>query len=54
MLAETLEHLDPCDFREHDVWRDVMMACHHATAGEGRDEFIEWSTWTPSTPTTRA
>lgn len=21
-----------------------MMACHHATAGEGRQEFIEWST----------
>jgi hypothetical protein len=24
-----------------------MMACHHATAGEGRQEFIEWSTRDP-------
>ncbi|MGQ7959908.1 bifunctional DNA primase/polymerase [Pseudomonas sp. SP16.1] len=44
MLAETLEQLDPEDFQNQDRWRDLMMACHHATNGEGRQEFIEWST----------
>ncbi|MGV7184679.1 AAA family ATPase [Xanthomonas axonopodis] len=43
-LAKTLEQLDPCDFGEnqHDRWRDLMMACHFATNGEGRQEFIDW------------
>jgi hypothetical protein len=43
-LAKTLEQLDPCDFGEnqHDRWRDLMMACHFATDGEGRQEFIDW------------
>lgn len=44
MLAETLKQIEPEDFQDHDRWRDLMMACHHATAGEGRQEFIEWST----------
>lgn len=44
MLAETLEQIDPEDFKDHDTWRDLMMACHHATGGEGRQEFIDWST----------
>ncbi|UIS24726.1 bifunctional DNA primase/polymerase [Xanthomonas phage vB_Xar_IVIA-DoCa6] len=44
MLASTLEQLEAEDFADHDRWRDLMMACHHATNGEGRQEFIEWST----------
>lgn len=44
MLAATLEQLDAEDFQDHDTWRDLMMACHHATNGEGRQEFIDWST----------
>jgi hypothetical protein len=44
MLAETLEQLDAEDFQEHEEWLNLMMACHHATAGEGRQEFIDWST----------
>lgn len=48
MLASTLEHLDAGDFRDHDAWRDLMMACHHATAGEGRQEFVDWSTSDPA------
>ncbi|MEA5669036.1 bifunctional DNA primase/polymerase [Stenotrophomonas sp. MH1] len=44
MLADTLEQLDAEDFQDHDRWRDLMMACHHATAGDGRQEFIDWST----------
>ncbi len=47
MLAASLEHLDPCDFQDHDAWLALMMACHHATAGEGRQEFIDWSTSDP-------
>lgn len=47
MLAETLEQLDPEDFREHGDWLNLMMACHHATDGEGRQEFIDWSTQDP-------
>lgn len=43
-LAETLAQLDPCDFGEnqHKRWLDLMMACHFATKGEGRQEFIDW------------
>jgi hypothetical protein len=44
MLAATLGQLEAEDFQDHDRWRDLMMACHHATNGEGRQEFIEWST----------
>lgn len=49
MLAESLEWLDPCDFgkRNHDEWRNLMMACHHATNGEGRQEFIDWCAQDP-------
>jgi hypothetical protein len=44
MLAETLEQLDPTKFSDHDAWLNLMMASHHATNGEGRQEFIDWST----------
>lgn len=47
MLAATLEQLDPCDFRDQDEWLHLMMACHHATAGDARQEFIDWSTQDP-------
>lgn len=47
MLATTLEQLDPCNFREHDAWLSLMMACHHATDGEGKQEWIDWSTSDP-------
>jgi len=46
-LSRALELLDVSDFREHGPWLELMMACHHATAGEGRDEFVEWSTSDP-------
>ena len=47
-LAASLEHLDPTDFREHGRWLELMMACHHATDGEARQEFIDWSTSDPA------
>jgi len=46
-LARMLDTLDPEDFQDHDAWLQLMQACHHATAGDGRDEFIEWCTRDP-------
>ncbi len=31
-LSRALELLDPSDFRDHDRWLELMMACHHATS----------------------
>ncbi|WP_191867909.1 AAA family ATPase [Pseudomonas coronafaciens] len=47
MLTETLEQIDPADYSEESIWRSIMMASHHATHGEGRQEFIDWSTRDP-------
>jgi hypothetical protein len=46
-LAGMLEGLNPEQYRDHSRWLELMMACHHATAGEGRDEFLEWSASDP-------
>ena len=51
-IAEMLEHIDPTVFADGgDVdgidWLKFMMAIHHASGGEARDEFIEWSTRDP-------
>jgi predicted P-loop ATPase len=35
------------NFRDETKWRNLMFACHHATAGDGREEFIQWSTDDP-------
>lgn len=43
MLKGNLDQLRADDF-PHDPWLELMMAAHHATNGEGREEFIEWST----------
>lgn len=45
--ARALDALDPEDFREESEWRRVMMGIHHATNGDARHEFIEWSTRDP-------
>lgn len=47
-VATMLEALDPEDFSEHDRWLEVMMACHHASGGRAKAEFIEWSTRDPA------
>ncbi|ALN62287.1 primase C terminal 2 family protein [Lysobacter antibioticus] len=47
MLAENLAQLDPAEFDEYSEWLNIMMASHHATNGEGLDEFTEWSTGAP-------
>ncbi|MEH6521616.1 phage/plasmid primase, P4 family [Sulfitobacter sp.] len=46
-LALMLDVLEPENFRDHSDWLEIMMACHHATGGCGREEFIEWSTLDP-------
>ena len=38
-----LAPLDPADFSEHDKWFSLMCACHHASGGDAREEFIAWS-----------
>ncbi len=39
-----LDQLNVEDYSEHDKWFNMMCACHHATDGEGVEEFIAWST----------
>ncbi|MDT3684753.1 MAG: bifunctional DNA primase/polymerase [Pseudorhodoplanes sp.] len=46
-LAEWLEYIDVADYRDELRWRELMMACHHATGGEGLEEFVAWSTSDP-------
>ena len=47
MLAANLAQLDPAEFDDYSEWMNIMMACHHATNGDGLDEFTEWSTSAP-------
>lgn len=42
-LAAMLDALDPVDFADQSEWFTLMQACHHATAGSGWEEFVEWS-----------
>lgn len=42
-LSKSLKALNPEDFREYRKWLELGMSCHHATDGEGRQEFIDWS-----------
>ncbi|WP_158511592.1 bifunctional DNA primase/polymerase [Bradyrhizobium sp. CCGE-LA001] len=47
-VAAALAQLDAEDFSEHSKWLQVMQACHHASAGEARSEFVDWSTSDPA------
>nr|WP_302051627.1 PriCT-2 domain-containing protein [Sphingopyxis sp. BSNA05] len=42
-----LTGLDASNYRDQSKWLEMMMACHHASAGEAREEFIAWSTSDP-------
>jgi Bifunctional DNA primase/polymerase, N-terminal/Family of unknown function (DUF5906)/Primase C terminal 2 (PriCT-2) len=42
-LAELLALLDPTEFASNDLWFPVMAASHHATGGDGLEEFLAWS-----------
>lgn len=43
-LARLLFQLDPKDFNSNETWEPIAMAAHHATNGEGLEEFLSWST----------
>ncbi len=48
ILSQLLALLDVVEFADNDSWLRIMMACHHATSGAGRQEFIEWSIGDPA------
>ena len=43
-IGKILDALDVEQYRDHDDWFRIMTACHHASAGHARQEFINWST----------
>jgi len=45
--GKLLAILDPRNYRDYDDWLRLMMACHHATAGGGVEEFENWSRGDP-------
>ncbi len=46
-LSRLLEGLDARDFGTNDLWFPIAAACHHATAGEGVDAFLDWCSTDP-------
>lgn len=38
-----LSGLDVHGYADQDRWLELMMACHFATSGAGREEFVLWS-----------
>ena len=42
-IEAMLSALDPADFRDEQKWRELMMAVHHASAGDAREVFMDWS-----------
>jgi hypothetical protein len=47
-IAKALSKLDVDDFDTNDKWLPLMQACHHASAGDARQEFVDWSTSSPA------
>lgn len=47
-IAKMLKGLDPLDFRDHEHWLELMMACHYTSGGSARQEFIAWSMADPN------
>jgi hypothetical protein len=47
-VAMALAKLDPRDFKDQSAWLALMMGIHHASAGDARSEFIEWSIGDPT------
>ncbi len=43
-IAEALSKLDVTAFDSNDKWFTLMQACHHASGGDARNEWIDWST----------
>ncbi|MBR1234117.1 VapE domain-containing protein [Bradyrhizobium sp. AUGA SZCCT0182] len=45
--ATVLARLNPEDFGTNEKWLKLMMAIHHATLGDARQEWIDWSIGDP-------
>ncbi len=43
-----LDKLEVTEYDSNDTWEPLMMAAHHATAGDGIEEFLAWSTSDPT------
>lgn len=48
LQSMVLDKLDVMDYSSNDEWEPLMMECHHATAGEGIEEFLEWCLGDPN------
>lgn len=48
LQALVLDKLDVMEYDSNDQWEPLMMECHHATAGDGIEEFLEWSMGDPN------
>ncbi len=46
-IQALLVQITPENYRAHDKWLPIMMACHHGSAGEARAEFVAWSASDP-------
>jgi Bifunctional DNA primase/polymerase, N-terminal/Family of unknown function (DUF5906)/Primase C terminal 2 (PriCT-2) len=46
-IAKILAALDPTKYAADDLWFPLMCECHHASGGDARDQFIEWSLQDP-------
>lgn len=42
-LKDLLSQLPVTDFGSHDAWFPILASSHHATDGQGIEEFIQWS-----------
>lgn len=43
-----LDKLDVTEYNSNDTWEPLMMSAHHATAGDGIEEFLEWCLGDPN------
>ena len=43
LLEMILDKLEPEDYQSNDAWFPLLCASHHATNGQGIEEFLEWS-----------
>jgi len=46
-LTAALTPLPVLHYNDNDSWLNIMMACHHATAGDGLEAFLAWSLQDP-------
>ncbi len=47
-IEQMLDALNPEDFQDYTEWLTLMQACHYASHGEARIEFVEWSISDPA------